>query len=413
MDLLANVPNWDEIERNLDYKFGELNQSVSQGWQYAQDGWDGFTRRVNTQFDRTYGQLGGDRIDSVREALYRSDAIFLMHIKQRWASIEIDQILDVLRQLVKEISMILGGSIAVGSIIGGAAGAAAFGAGAGPGAVIGAGVGLQIGNLILLGMGLSAIADYFYRGFPDCLATLQDGILTAWHSVDGKPGGIDPTGGSEARRQSMIDQASRQLASGQEQLVQLLLIAIVTYLMRGQIKAGISTSIETRAMRSARLQAEISNRQLASWLAKNEQKLLDQPGLQPVEIAMPTKAGADIAPPKWDNTRFRADGDFGYLPPLRQNYVREVHDLQSAVNKMKATSQNLEDIARYAHEARTNLKFKYREYTPSDLLETIDARNMAKYGNKIGPTFETLISKGKSFEQIIESATRAGGGDIF
>jgi hypothetical protein len=32
----------------------------------------------------------------------------------------------------------------------------------------------------------------------------------------------------------MIDQASRQLASGQEQLVQLLLTAIATYLMRGQ-----------------------------------------------------------------------------------------------------------------------------------------------------------------------------------
>jgi hypothetical protein len=85
-----------------------------------------------------------------------------------------------------------------------------------------------------MGMGLSAIAEYFYRGLPGCLATLQDGIVTAWHSVDGKPSGIDPTGGSEARRQSMIDQASRQLASGQEQLVQLLLTAIVTYLMRGQ-----------------------------------------------------------------------------------------------------------------------------------------------------------------------------------
>lgn len=413
MDLLANVPNWDEIERNLDYKFGELNQSISQGWQNAQDGWDGFTRRVNTQFDRTYGQLGGDRINAVREALYRADPIILMNLKQRWASIEIDQVLDVLRQLVKEVSMILGGSIAIGSIIGGAAGAAAFGAGAGPGAVAGAGVGLQIGNLILMGMGLSAIAEYFYRGLPGCLATLQDGIVTAWHSVDGKPSGIDPTGGSEARRQSMIDQASRQLASGQEQLVQLLLTAIVTYLMRGQIKAGISSSIETRAMRSARLQAEISNRQLANWLAKIEQKLLAQPGLQPTDMVAPTKARADIDHPKWDNTKFRTDGDFGYLPPLRQNYVREVHELQVSASKMKVKNQNLEDIARYAHEARTNLKLKYREYTPPNLLETIDARNMAKYGNKIGPTFETLISKGKSFEQIIESATRAGGGDIF
>lgn len=48
MDLLANVPSWDEIERNLDCKFGELNQGISQGWQNAQDGWDGFTRRVMT-----------------------------------------------------------------------------------------------------------------------------------------------------------------------------------------------------------------------------------------------------------------------------------------------------------------------------------------------------------------------------
>jgi hypothetical protein len=102
MDLLANVPNWDEIERNLDYKFGELNQSISQGWQNAQDGWDGFTRRVNTQFDRTYGQLGGDRINAVREALYRADPIILMNLKQRWASIEIDQVLDVLRQWSKK-----------------------------------------------------------------------------------------------------------------------------------------------------------------------------------------------------------------------------------------------------------------------------------------------------------------------
>ena len=118
--------------------------------------------------------------------------------------------------------MILGGSIAIGSIIGGAAGAAAFWAGAGPGAVAGAGVGLQIGNLILMGMGLSAIAEYFViEAFRAVIATLQGGIVTAWHSVDGKPSGIDLTGGSEARRQSMIDQASRQLAIGQEQLVQL------------------------------------------------------------------------------------------------------------------------------------------------------------------------------------------------
>ena len=36
-----------------------------------------------------------------------------------------------------------------------------------------------------------------------------------------------------------------------------------------------------------------------------------------------------------------------------------------------------------------------------------------KYGNVVGPTFEDLIGKGKTFEQIIEGATRSGGSDIF
>lgn len=47
MDLLAHVPSWDDIERNLDQKFGELNQSISHGLQSAHDSWDGFTRRVS------------------------------------------------------------------------------------------------------------------------------------------------------------------------------------------------------------------------------------------------------------------------------------------------------------------------------------------------------------------------------
>lgn len=32
-DLLALVPNWGDIERNLDQKYSDLNQSVSNGLQ--------------------------------------------------------------------------------------------------------------------------------------------------------------------------------------------------------------------------------------------------------------------------------------------------------------------------------------------------------------------------------------------
>ncbi|RMN09677.1 hypothetical protein ALQ67_05145, partial [Pseudomonas savastanoi pv. glycinea] len=64
-----------------------------------------------------------------------------------------------------------------------------------------------------------------------------------------------------------IDAAARQLAKGQEQLVMLLLTAIVTYITRGQVKAGIVGSLDGIAARSAKLQADMTNKQIAGWLA--------------------------------------------------------------------------------------------------------------------------------------------------
>lgn len=117
--------------------------------------------------------------------------------------------------------------------------------------------------------------------------------------------------------------------------------------------------------------------------------------------------------PAWDNAISKADGDFGYLPPVRQNYVKDVYDLQGAVDKMRASGASAEDVAKYAYGARNELKMKYREYTPPEMLDVIDARNLERYGNKIGPAFDDLVKKGKTFDQIIESSTRAGGGDLF
>ena len=42
----------------------------------------------------------------------------------------------------------------------------------------------------------------------------------------------------------------------------------------------------------------------------------------------------------------------------------------------------------------------------------IYARNIEKYGDKLGPTVDWLRAKGKSWEQIIESAGRSGGEDL-
>lgn len=99
--------------------------------------------------------------------------------------------------------------------------------------------------------------------------------------------------------------------------------------------------------------------------------------------------------PAWDNAISKADGDFGYLPRVRQNYVKDVYDLQGAVDKMRAGGASAEEVAKYAYGARNELKVKYREYTPPDMLDVIDARNLERYGNKIGPAFDDLVKKGK------------------
>lgn len=80
---------------------------------------------------------------------------------------------------------------------------------------------------------------------------------------------------------------------------------------------------------------------------------------------------------------------------------------------MRASGASAEDVAKYAYGARNELKMKYREYTPPEMLDVIDARSLERYGNKVGPGFDDLVKKGKTFDKIIESSTRAGGGDLF
>ncbi|UZJ61242.1 hypothetical protein OKW98_05835 [Pseudomonas sp. KU26590] len=281
MNFLTDVPSWDDIARNLEEKFGNLNQSLDQGWESTLGSWNGFARRVSTEATLAYGSVGGNRIESVRSAMAKSYPIIQLDLTRKWASINIADILPTLLQLVKEVAMIMGGSVAVGAVAGGAAGSLAFGAGALPGAVVGGGIGAQVGNLILLGMGLSAIADYFYQGLPPCLASIYEGIVTAWNAEDGvRPAGLDPTGASAWIVDERIDAAARKLARGQEQLVMLLLTAIVTYISRGQIKAGAVSSLDSIAARSAKLQADMTNKEIAGWLARNEQGLLALPELR-------------------------------------------------------------------------------------------------------------------------------------
>jgi len=102
----------------------------------------------------------------------------------------------------------------------------------------------------------------------------------------------------------------------------------------------------------------------------------------------------------------------GGLPPLRQQYVDAVAEIGDTVSAMRAAGASAEDIARTAHAQRRELGVRFKDLTPEPLRTEIYERNLAKYGDRLGPTIELLREKNKTWEQIIESASRTGGKDL-
>lgn len=100
------------------------------------------------------------------------------------------------------------------------------------------------------------------------------------------------------------------------------------------------------------------------------------------------------------------------LPALRQKYVDAVTELGSKIPEMRKTGMSSKQIARALHAERRALGEKFKNLTPSDMLQKIYERNLQKYGDLLGPSIEWLRKQGKSWEDIIESATRSGGKDL-
>lgn len=66
----------------------------------------------------------------------------------------------------------------------------------------------------------------------------------------------------------------------------------------------------------------------------------------------------------------------------------------------------LELVAKYAVDARNELKAKFRQGLPNEMLEAIEARNIAKYGNGLGPTVTDQIARYGSWAKVIDAACR-------
>ena len=89
-----------------------------------------------------------------------------------------------------------------------------------------------------------------------------------------------------------------------------------------------------------------------------------------------------------------------------------VEGLATRVPGMRQAGMSSEQIARALHAERNALKVSYRELSPADAVRRFEARNIERYGNPLGRSIDQLRAAGKSWDDIIESATRPGGSDL-
>ena len=103
----------------------------------------------------------------------------------------------------------------------------------------------------------------------------------------------------------------------------------------------------------------------------------------------------------------RAIGENIKSNPLRQAYEGEVAGLRAKVSQMEAAGSTPEEIARALHQARRDLGVKYKDLTPKPLKDFIYHVNTGRYGDPLGPSFDSLMAKyGGDYAKIIDASTR-------
>ncbi|MBQ4650994.1 MAG: hypothetical protein IJB73_09880 [Firmicutes bacterium] len=91
--------------------------------------------------------------------------------------------------------------------------------------------------------------------------------------------------------------------------------------------------------------------------------------------------------------------------PLRQEYERKVRELSSYRDALLGAGKPASEAARLLHEKRRELGRIYKDAAPPLFREYILYATEMKYGDPLGPDYESLCKR-KTAEEIIESATR-------
>lgn len=94
----------------------------------------------------------------------------------------------------------------------------------------------------------------------------------------------------------------------------------------------------------------------------------------------------------------RSIADYGSVVAMHEAYLREIYDssakaITEAAKEMVAKGVPQGEAAKWATEARNQLKAKIRADGNPILKKVFEARNLNKYGNKLGPAYEQLYQK--------------------
>jgi hypothetical protein len=93
--------------------------------------------------------------------------------------------------------------------------------------------------------------------------------------------------------------------------------------------------------------------------------------------------------------------------PLRQAYEKEVADLAKLGDELLSQGMSKEEVARTLNQMRRDFGIEYKDMTPQPLRDYIYEWNKLRYdGDPLGPTADYYLKQGRSFKQIIESASK-------
>ena len=243
------------------------------------DSWQQLERWASrhTSGIRGEAKLISARADSLQQAIRLSEGLAVYWILRDFRELDlqgvVNDIVEVLRQCLVVMLSTTGGGALIGGIVGGIGGA---GVGAIPGVVVGAGAGAQVGEWILIAMGLKALAEYVVKDMPGIARDYWAGIRQAWLAATPPPLPQQPVRVDRLA----VCHAAEKIARAHVAVFVLLLMGIVAYLAKGR---GSMDEL-AESVRGSKV-----GPRFAEWLVRNEGKLKADPRLRAREKPMPAE----------------------------------------------------------------------------------------------------------------------------